>query len=74
MTFPKAEVVCLPHPDDPYEKRLAWTENLEHWDFMSFLAKGRFFSVNEQKLTATQLCKSWLSLAKTPSSSEFSLA
>ena len=44
VSFPKAEVVCLPHPDDPYEKRLAWTENLEHWDFMSFLAKGKFFS------------------------------
>ena len=39
VTFPQAEVICLPQPDDPYEKKLAWTENLEHWDFMTFLAK-----------------------------------
>ena len=39
LTFPQTEVACLPQPDSPYEKRLAWTENLEHWDFMVFLAK-----------------------------------
>ena len=39
LTFPQAEVACLSQPDSPYEKRLAWTENLEHWDFMVFLAK-----------------------------------
>ena len=37
--FASAEVACLPEVSEVYESQLAWTENIEHWDFMAHLVK-----------------------------------
>lgn len=37
--YPRSEVNCLPDVNSFYEKSLAWSENLEHLDFMTYIAK-----------------------------------
>ena len=39
-TFPETEVACLPTKDSSYRSQVAWSENTEHWDFMSQLMQS----------------------------------
>ena len=51
-SFSQAEAACLPKHDSPYESRLAFTNNLEHLDFISYIAKD-----------STESISSWIGLA-----------
>ncbi len=39
LPYTQADAACIPPKDSLWESRLAWTSKLEHFDFISYLAK-----------------------------------